>query len=527
MARLSIPTKARLPPSLRVDPSNPALGKSLGRLSRESLVSLALDWLDERSLANAMPYLRRRRVAARDEEDDDDDDDEDPDDLYPACRSVDELRALYLGMQGQKGAKREVVSRILEGDWRHGLTLYQLAMVDFHYFDEHPMSQRWTAYSILPLKHPSMNADDEVLAADKESLAIPRFHPSTFLQNLQQQVLPDIKAHYHFYRPNEYPVLLLRIFVVESPYNTSRALSGPNGGAGAAATTTFNSSRTVYLAFPDSSPSLFITKSQATGPTSVGESKSLHGLIVSGVPKALSRSRDRFTLKVTNLTSKNLGALLDRKGGGRRNAAGGGWTIYADERAKNSPLDTVLPDPPFSKTASSSSSQPDAGQKRPRPLTESQRQSKRARLVAQARFGHAGIVTDDKGVERVDILMQDPFPTSGSAQPNSGGDGGGDDDQEAPGSEQLPDRRRSKLEAVLRKAQAEVEDVADEPDASRWTPAVRLSFQGAHVFAGVRQLVEAGIVDGERMPGWMTGEEGVTTGVVRHGRIRGHRGSGL
>jgi central kinetochore subunit Mis15/CHL4 len=56
---------------------------------------------------------------------------------------------------------------------------------------------------------------------------------------------------------------------------------------------------------------------------------------------------------------------------------------------------------------------------------------------------------------------------------------------------------------------------------------VRLTFHGSHVFAGIRQLVECGIVDGERMPGWMTGEEGVTIGAVRNGRIRGHKGSGL
>lgn len=60
-----------------------------------------------------------------------------------------------------------------------------------------------------------------------------------------------------------------------------------------------------------------------------------------------------------------------------------------------------------------------------------------------------------------------------------------------------------------------------------WRPRVKLTFHGSHVFAGIRQLVECGIIDGERMPGWMTGEEGVTIGAVRHGRIRGHKGSGL
>ncbi|KND94096.1 Central kinetochore subunit CHL4 [Tolypocladium ophioglossoides CBS 100239] len=509
MARLSIPTKARLPSSLCVETSNPAIVKSLSRLSRESLISLALDWLDENALANAAPHLRQRR------HDDEDEEEDDPDDLYPPYQSINELRKLYTDMQQQKGSKRDVVGRILEGDWRHGLTLYQLAMVDFSYLDEHPTSQRWTAYSILPLKPPSKDAEDGVIKVDDKSLAIPRFHPSTFLQNLQLQVLPDVKAHYHFYRPKDFAVLLLRIFIIDSPYNTNLALSSVDSSGTA---TNFSSSRTVYLAFPDGSPSLYITRSQATGPISLGESKSLHGLIVNGVPKALSRPHERYTLKSTNLTSRNLDALLDKKGPGRGNAAGGGWSIYANEKTKKSPLDTVLPTPPLAREPSRS----DIARKRRRSMTKYDREAKRAKLAAKARFGDSGLVTDGKGLERVEILMQDPFPASNVLQ-----DPGSDEDERQASAERLVDRRRSKVNAVLRQARADVEDVNDEEDASRWTPTVRLAFQGSHVFAGIRQLVEAGIVDGKRMPGWMTGEEGVSTGVVRHGRIRGRGGSGL
>jgi central kinetochore subunit Mis15/CHL4 len=43
----------------------------------------------------------------------------------------------------------------------------------------------------------------------------------------------------------------------------------------------------------------------------------------------------------------------------------------------------------------------------------------------------------------------------------------------------------------------------------------------------VRELVERGIIDGERMPGWMTGEEGISVGVVKDGRIQGFKGSGI
>ncbi|KAM3439479.1 hypothetical protein NHJ13734_003711 [Beauveria thailandica] len=504
MSRLSIPTTARLPSSLRVDPSNLVVIKSLNRLSRESLIALALDWLDEGTIANAVPYLDRRGP----------DQEPDSDDLYPPCRAVAELQQLYADMQEQRGSKRDVVSRILEGDWRHGLTLYQLAMVDFAYLDEHPASQKWTAYKILPLTHPTHDADEETLTVDEASLQIPRFHPSTFLQNLQDQVLPDVKAHYHFYRPSDYPVLLLRVFAIDSPYNSQLALSA---GSGNGAATNYTSSRTVYLAFPDGSPNLYISKSQSAGASAHGESRSLQSLIVKGVPKALSRPRQRFTLKNSGLTSRNLDALLDRKGPGRGNAANGGWSIYANEKNKKSPLDSVLPPHPLSASEHS--------RKRASPLTQQRREAKRAKLVAKGRFGDSGIMTDGKGVERLDVVVQDPYPSVNGVDVQ-----GSDDDDRA-----LASRRRGprgSLDAMLNEdgddAASATATAPSHRDAdSRWTPNVRITFQGAHVFAGIRQLVEAGIVDGERMPGWMTGEDGVTIGVVRHGRIKGNKGSGV
>lgn len=507
MARLSVPTKARLPSTLRVDSTNPAVLKCLTRLSRESLILLALNWLDDSAVQNAIPYLR-----GRDGDEGDGDEDEDMDDIYPASRSIEELQKTYDDMRSQKGSKRDVVSRILEGDWRHGLTLYQLAMADFSYLDEHPTAQKWSAYQILPLRQPSQTADEEeILKVDKESLQIPRFHPSTFLQNLQDQVLPDVKAHYHFYRPDAFPVLLLRIFVIDSPYNSNLALSGVDQTGTAA---NFEASRTVYLAFPDGSPFLYITKTQSTGVTSLGESKSLQALIVDGVPKSLSRPRERYTVKSTNLSSRNFSALFDKKGPGRTNSAGGGWSIYTDEKKNQSPLDSILPTPPLSREASEYAND----RKRKAPLTRADQDRKRAKLLADARFGCSGLVHDGKGVERMELVLQDPFPAVDDAE-------GSDSDKGVAQS----DRRRSKVDVLLQQANRHMDDGmdVDNEGSAQWTPNVKITFSGSHIFAGIRQLVEAGIVDGERMPGWMTGEEAVTTGAVRHGRIRGHKGSGI
>lgn len=529
MARISIPTTARLPPTLRLDPSNAAVTKILNRLTRNSLLSLALDWLDDNNAPICAPFLR-----------DPEDEDEDPADLYPPVSSLAELRELYADMQALKGSKREVIDRILEGDWRHGLTLYQLSMADLQYLYDHPASQKWSAFRVVPLKIPSTQQaeeDEAPMEPDLESLVVPRFHPSTFLQNLQAQVLPDVKAHYNFDRPKDMPLLLLRVFILDSPYNTTLATSTAGRDKTAAS---FDASRTIYIAFPDGSPHVYISKSQTIGAATAGETKSLRALVVEGIPKALSRPRQRYALKPTSLTTRNLQELLHRRGSGRTNTAGGGWSIYADDKKKESPLDPVLPTPPLSDVdeigsgkkmgaVRSSSRKRDAS-----PETErDQRRAKRARLVARARFGDSARVDDGKGVERVDIVIDDEFPRKVGPADNEAEteeDGGDNSPQSRP---MAGANRRTTMDMAFDRAREldEVDGIAeDDPgegeEGSR-RPSVKLTFHGSHVFAGIRQLVEAGVIDGEKMPGWLTGEEGVTIGAVRNGRIRGHKGSGI
>ncbi|KAK7948569.1 uncharacterized protein PG986_009455 [Apiospora aurea] len=511
MARLSVPTTARLPSSLPVETSNSAVVKLLNRLSRPSLLSMVLDWLDPTNQSMCPPLLQGR--------------DDDDDDFYPPAGSLEELRDIYSDMQQRKGSKREVVDRIVEGDWRNGVTLYQLAMADIQYLYDHPGSLKWTAYKIQRLKTPSSEDGAEgPQKLDKECLAIPRFHPSTFVQNLQAEVLPDVKAHYNLDRPEGMPLWLLRIFILDSPYNTGLAVSNRIGERAA---TSFDASRTVYIAFPRR----LAARLPSTGATTTGESKSLRALIVEGIPKAMSRPRERYALRPAHLSTRNLAELLHVKGAGRTNAAGGGWSIYASENQRtDSPLNPVLPTPPLSDEDATEGLAGGARKKRALSTKTThdkyQQEAKRARLVAQARFGDSAKADDGKGIERVDILVEDPFAAV-TGERRGGGDAEdvGEDDDTSSQQHKRTKGRRSGVDLAFERGQDGDED--DGGDARDWKPQVRLTFHGSHVFAGIRQLVEAGIVDGERMPGWMTGEEGVTIGAVRHGRIRGYKGSGL
>lgn len=502
MSLLSVPTTSALPSSQLIPATHPAVTRILHRLTRPSLLSLVLDWLDERNQETSAPYL-----LSPDEEDDEQD-------FYPPASSLPALREIYTDLQARKGSKRDVVDRILEGDWRDGLSLYQLAMADMQYLYDHPTSQKWTALKIVRLSTEGSTSNG------KEFPSIPRFHPATFLRNLQREALPDVKAHYNLDRHPTLPLLILRVFVLESPYNTGLALHS------AKERTTFDASKTFYVAFPDFSPYIYVslaaTPSSAPGSvSSSADNKSLRKLMLEGIPKAFSKPRDRFKLEGTSLSARNLDALVERRGGGRTNASGGGWSAYAEEKKKgvDDPLNVQLPTPELSTPEDDARPAEKEQQTIKRKRIEDASIVKRRKLVARGRFGKSAKVDDGKGIERLDVRLEDHFPAISALET-----------EEADPAEATEPARQDKKQKGRRSTitlELDRTDDDDELASDGWRPDVRITFHGQHVFAGIRELVEAGIVDGEKMPGWMTGEEGVSVGVVRDGRIRGNKGSGL
>ncbi|KAF2398986.1 hypothetical protein EJ06DRAFT_522581 [Trichodelitschia bisporula] len=123
----AIPTTAPLSPSLRLPSSSPHVQKNLARLSRASLLALCAEWCSEANFPSCGPYLQPS--------DEDDEDDEAP---YPAAASIEELHDLYKEeLPTQRGTKRALLERVLESDWRHGISLRQLAMADAQWVADH------------------------------------------------------------------------------------------------------------------------------------------------------------------------------------------------------------------------------------------------------------------------------------------------------------------------------------------------------------------------------------------------------
>ena len=497
-SKTTVPDYKNIPHSHRLPTTHREVQRTFSKLSRQSLVSLAHQWLAKKNRDFCRPYLLADRET----------DEEEEDELYTPAQSYDELQEIYKELAARKGGKREIQDRILEGDWRAGVSMYQLATAEIQYLLDHPSSLRWTAKRLARIPNAKSVSLDMEVTNDSEHL--PRFQAQTFMANLARELSPLMKAHYLLIRIKTMPMTILRVYIHDSPYSTEASLATDSGGA--------DSAKSVLFIWPNGSPFVYSSIANHFGQVISDDGRHLRDVVQQAIPKAFSRPSARYQLASTNFTTKSLDALLAYRGPGKSNAASGGWSIFQDHNFSQNALDFITSQKDDSRLKASHSGKDTtgaaakAGPGQPKRTLDDKETSeaKRRREVAAGRFGSSAQPNDGQGLERVEVRIDDPFPHVPTLTEQADGDASHISDQST-------SHNRRGRPSLLDRSLDEIEEL-EAGDA--WVPDVRVVFQGSHVFAGVRQLVEQGIVDGEKMPGWMTGEAGVTIGAVKEGRIR-------
>jgi central kinetochore subunit Mis15/CHL4 len=495
------PDYKNIPHSHRLPVSHREVQRTFTKLSRQSLISLALQWLSKKNRDFCKPFLLEDRT------------EEDEEEIYEPAQSYEALQETYKQLAARKGGRREVLDRILEGDWRHGISMYQLATAEIQYLLDHPNALRWTAKRLT--KIPNARSPVTDMEVTNESDHLPRFQAQTFMSNLARELTPLMKAHYLITRIKTSPMTILRVYIHDSPYSSESSLAVDSSNT--------DNAKAVFFVWPNGSPFVYSSLATLTGQVVGDDGRHLREIVQQAIPKAFSRPSARYQLTGTNFTTKSLDALLTYRGPGKSNAAAGGWSIFQDHSFSQNALDFITTQKGDKQDKSSGDkSNADSGTKavsgRPkRPLDEKESpESKRRKEVAAGRFGTSAQPDDGQGLDRVEVRIDDPFPVT------SNGSGSTQVDGEIPTREaQTTNRSRRGRPSLLERTEEDLEEIENE---GGWVPNVRITFQGTHVFAGMRQLVEEGIVDGEKMPGWMTGEAGVTIGSVKDGRIRSKDG---
>ncbi|KAF2656824.1 CHL4-domain-containing protein [Lophiostoma macrostomum CBS 122681] len=493
----TVPDYKNIPHAHRLPVTHRDVVRTFSKLSRQSLISLAQQWLAKKNRDFCRPYLAS----------DQDAEDEDVDEAYEPAHSYDELQETYKLMAARKGGRKESMDRILEGDWRKGISMYQLATAEIQHLLDHPTTLRWTAKRMARIPNNRLVKDMEVT---NESEHLPRFQAQTFMMNLAKELTPLMKAHYLITRIKTLPITILRVYIHDSPYSTEASLATDTSQG-------TDSAKAVFFIWPNGSPFVYVSLATHLGQVVGDEGRHLRDIVQQAIPKAFSRPSSRYQLTPTNFTARSLSALLAYRGPGKSNAAAGGWSIFADSSFSQNALDFITtgrPDERKKATGDDTTSGAKTGPGRPkRALDDAETTAvKRRKDVAEGRFGSSAKPNDGQGIERFEVRIDDPFP----AIPNPT-DQQEEDLSNIDNSQSNRDRRGRP--SMLDRTIEDMEAIQDE-EGEAWVPDVRLTFTGSHVFAGVRELVEKGVVDGEKMPGWMTGEASVTIGAVRHGRIR-------
>jgi central kinetochore subunit Mis15/CHL4 len=472
-----IPSTEALSDSIRLSSTHPRVFKTLSVLSRAALLDLATEWSSPEHRPSCGPYING-------------DLDQEADENCPwtAATTYDELLDLYRDeLSARKGSKRELLDRILEGDWRHGVSLKQLAMAESRSVLDNSGARRWTAFEIYNKSLPTKSKKHA-----SSPIKHPKFNPATFIISLHRHISALAKAHYYVSQQEDKSLTLVRVALFDTPYSTSLHIN-----------------TSVFLIFPTGAPSfVYVSRPSSTASLNLeAETSSLLAFVVKSIGPALSRLGQRWALRPTSLTARSLNTLLAMRGPGRTNSAGGGWSIFADEQQgtevaaaldlcaatdKTTAVDRIV----SAKTKNKDVDETDKENAPPR-LRNAKRPfqhaeptahlppSKRTRLqrTAAGRFGVSALPDSESSapLARFDVSIKDPFPGVSSEATT-----------------------RNATESTL--------------------TSVRIAFSGKDVFAGIRQLAEIGVIDAERMPAWMTGEGNVSFGSVEEGRLRAWSG---
>ena len=392
--------------------------------------------------------------------------------MHTPAESTEKLRRLYrdLKKNNAQSTKRDVIDRIVDGDWRRGLSLHQHATLDFAYIKQNDSALRWSALKLVPLEAESQKTTDDDFQPKKRRKLThspentsPDVSPEAFLSALKAEISPLVKAHYHLHcMPAPYNLTILRLHISPNSAFAPTRSKVPRRVKHATDT-----SRIMYIALPDSCPYVYISisgsssTSNSRSETSARDAKAkamakvdmaaMKRIVLEAVPKALSRPQQRWALESTKLVARSLRTMCELRGNQNPGSGGGAYSVFAEgsKACDKSPVDVQLAQ------------------------NNAEQQDNRQRMIDK-RFGYMD-GEHYAALDRVQVKLTD------ISQP--GNDFAGEADDSRMSSEQ------------------------EEPGGEMF-----LTFSGSDVFGGLKALAQLGpeYIRLDKMPAWMTGELGMT-----------------
>ncbi|EJS42249.1 chl4p [Saccharomyces arboricola H-6] len=220
-----------------------------------------------------------------------------------------------------KGVKRKViVNRILYMYWPDGLNTFQLAEIDCHLMISKPDKYKW-----LPSKAFQGNGKPYEV----------QFEPARFIENLQTDLAKIYHCHVYMFKHPSLPTLITRIQLFDS---NNLFLSSSNAGSISKESLyskldrvqekTLISRRPYYVAFPLNSPIIFHSVD-----------KDIYArLILQSISRTISERKTIIFKRIQKIPMKSIHNMITSMGPSRFAGSMGPWKCYADANFEHSPL---------------------------------------------------------------------------------------------------------------------------------------------------------------------------------------------
>ncbi|OBA21936.1 CHL4-domain-containing protein [Metschnikowia bicuspidata var. bicuspidata NRRL YB-4993] len=431
------------------------LSAVLGRLAKSSTVALVLLWP---TLKNTQPVRPEHIVMSQ------------ADIVMSQADFARHVRDTAKQMKAKKWTKAKIIDTILLDFWPLGLNLLQLAQVDCQLIVDNPNAYFWVLSTVKD-------------AWDKEVPML--LDPALFLDRLAAQLSNLFMSYIYVCRHPTFPLVLIRIQVFDLAPNSGK----PQGKKLQVTQPHISSHRPYFLAVPMNSPHLI----HSPGDDLVSQT------VLQVVESSLARGPSQALHLETSLHQKPIRSLHSMqilKGSSRFAHSLGPWAPYADGAADISPLarhEHHLAVKSITSRAETFT-------------TDEQKLQK----LANVRF---------KGTLSGEIVSQQLFDNPRASKKRKVV--AEQDDAETP---------RTKTPyaslAPISIAEFEIQEPLEDSGPSKSDTAtshVKIKFVGIDVFAGMHELsvrntdLRASFIDLETLPGWLTGEEGESCGIVRNG----------
>ncbi|EDO18169.1 hypothetical protein Kpol_1031p77 [Vanderwaltozyma polyspora DSM 70294] len=394
-------------------------------------------------------------------------------------KNIDSLQGILEHYKRKKVRRRVVASRILLEYWPLGLNLYQIAQIDCHLLIHKPNNYYW-------------NSATAWKANNEKALLI--INPDKFIKNLKEDLSKFYLSNIYIFKHPELPLIICRIqlFDFNNMFLTALPERNPDGKNDIQSIELdvrtyqereLTSRRPFYVAFPENS-SIVIHSS---------DSDSYAKLILQSVQKTLSE-RVPVLLKPNEDTPvRSLDAMNVINGISRYSQAFGPWKNYADASFDISP---------FSKPNEHIS----INGKRIIINDDDDKSANSSNVIKRIKLENNMLKFKGtkEGVRKINIeksisernktggLLSDIDVTTNKNKYPS------------PYTSLIP---ISKVEfTMINTIEESQEDVA-----------IKFKLKGNDIFGGLHQLCDQELIDVSKVPGWLAGENGISSGKIING----------